>query len=87
LERQIHSFLFARLLKSKNKKGVLELAKKGQNIQAPVDTIKNPYVLNNWGQSKIIIGQIGWVSRQHNSQIFRYFSTSPLTGPIYLNQN
>lgn len=40
LERQIHSFLFARLLKSKNKNGVLELAKKGQHIQAPVNTIK-----------------------------------------------
>jgi len=49
LERQIHSFLFARLLKSKNKNGVLELSKKGQHIQAPVDTIKNPYVLDFLG--------------------------------------
>jgi predicted nuclease of restriction endonuclease-like (RecB) superfamily len=49
LERQIHSFLFARLLKSKNKNGVLELAKKGQHIQAPADTIKNPYVLDFLG--------------------------------------
>ncbi len=49
LERQIHSFLFARLLKSKNKSGVLELAKKGQEIQKPEDTIKNPYVLDFLG--------------------------------------
>jgi predicted nuclease of restriction endonuclease-like (RecB) superfamily len=49
LERQIHSFLFARLLKSKNKNGVLELAKKGQHIQTPADTIKNPYVLDFLG--------------------------------------
>lgn len=49
LERQIHSFLFARLLKSKNKSGVLELAKKGQEIQKPEDAIKNPYVLDFLG--------------------------------------
>ena len=49
MERQIHSFLFARLLKSKNKNGILELSKKGQHIQAPVDTIKNPYVLDFLG--------------------------------------
>jgi len=45
LERQIHSFLFARLLKSRDKDGVLELAKKGQVIKSPVDSMKDPYVL------------------------------------------
>ena len=30
LERRIHSFLFARLLKSKDKNGVLQLATEGQ---------------------------------------------------------
>ncbi len=49
LERQIHSFLFARLLKSKNKSGVMELAKSGQEIQKPEDAIKNPYVLDFLG--------------------------------------
>jgi predicted nuclease of restriction endonuclease-like (RecB) superfamily len=49
LERQVHSFLFARLLKSKNKSGVMELAKKGQEIQKPEDAIKNPYVLDFLG--------------------------------------
>ena len=49
LERQIHSFLFARLLKSRDKNGVLELAKDGQAVRNPVDTIKDPYVLDFLG--------------------------------------
>ncbi|HOW51907.1 MAG TPA: PDDEXK nuclease domain-containing protein [bacterium] len=46
LERQIHTFLFARLLKSRNKKGLMALTKKGQDIQEPIDAIKHPYVLD-----------------------------------------
>lgn len=49
LERQIHSFLFARLLKSRDKEGVLKLAAEGQAIEKPVDTIKDPYVLDFLG--------------------------------------
>lgn len=49
LERQIHSFLFARLLKSRDKNGVLKLATEGQVIEMPVDTIKDPYVLDFLG--------------------------------------
>jgi predicted nuclease of restriction endonuclease-like (RecB) superfamily len=46
LERQIHTFLFARLLKSRNKEGVMALIKAGQELAQPIDTIKNPYVLD-----------------------------------------
>jgi len=46
LERHIHSFLFARLLKSRNKAGVLKLASGGQVINQPIDVIKHPYVLD-----------------------------------------
>lgn len=46
LERQIHTFLFARLLKSRDKAGVLSLARKGMQISHPMDAIKNPYVLD-----------------------------------------
>jgi predicted nuclease of restriction endonuclease-like (RecB) superfamily len=46
LERQIHSLLFARLLKSRDKDGVLALAEKGQTISKPIDVIKQPYVLD-----------------------------------------
>lgn len=46
LRRQIHTFLFARLLKSRDKAGVLALATKGQEITKPIDAIKNPYVLD-----------------------------------------
>ncbi|MDZ7699221.1 MAG: DUF1016 N-terminal domain-containing protein [Deltaproteobacteria bacterium] len=40
LERQIHSFLFARLLKSRDKEGVLQLAAEGQTVEKPSDTLK-----------------------------------------------
>jgi len=46
LERQIHSFLFARLLKSRDKGGVLALAEHGQTVSQPIDVIKQPYVLD-----------------------------------------
>ena len=49
LERQIHTFLFARLLKSKDKDGVMELARDGQLIETASDIIKNPYVLDFLG--------------------------------------
>jgi predicted nuclease of restriction endonuclease-like (RecB) superfamily len=46
LERQIHSLLFARLLKSRDKAGVLALADQGQTVRQPIDVIKQPYVLD-----------------------------------------
>lgn len=45
LERQVNSLLFFRLLKSRDKQGLLELANEGQAIHRPVDAIKDPYVL------------------------------------------
>jgi predicted nuclease of restriction endonuclease-like (RecB) superfamily len=45
LERQIHSLLFERLLKSRDKDGMLALANEGQIVERPVDAIKDPYVL------------------------------------------
>jgi predicted nuclease of restriction endonuclease-like (RecB) superfamily len=45
LERQINSLLFERLLKSRDKKGVLALANKGQEIARPIDIMKDPIVL------------------------------------------
>jgi len=46
LERQIHTQLFARLLKSRDQVGVLDLASRGQTLERPVDVIKHPYVLD-----------------------------------------
>ena len=40
LQRQIDSGLFMRLAQSKDKKGVLALAKKGQIIRSPQDVVK-----------------------------------------------
>ncbi len=45
LERQINAFLFERLAKSRDKKGVLALANEGQMLARPQDAIKDPYVL------------------------------------------
>jgi predicted nuclease of restriction endonuclease-like (RecB) superfamily len=45
LERQISSLLFERLLKSRDKKGVLALANEGLLPARPRDAIKDPYVL------------------------------------------
>ena len=45
LERQMASFLFERLAKSRDKKGVLALANEGQVPIRPQDVIKDPYVL------------------------------------------
>ena len=46
LERQIDSLLFARLLKSRDKNGLLELTTRGQVINEPTDELKDPYVLD-----------------------------------------
>ncbi len=45
LERQIASLLFERLALSRDKQGVMELARKGQEIRQPSDLVKDPYVL------------------------------------------
>lgn len=45
VERQINSLLYERLALSKDKKGLLRLAKKGQEIQRPVDVFKDPVVM------------------------------------------
>ncbi|MGP8329709.1 MAG: PDDEXK nuclease domain-containing protein [Methanosarcinaceae archaeon] len=45
LKRQKKSSLFLRLAASRDKKGILQLAKQGQNIAKPGDLIREPYVL------------------------------------------
>lgn len=45
LERQMNSFLFERLAKSRDKQGVLALANEGQALNRAQDVIKDPYVL------------------------------------------
>ena len=46
LIRQKKSSLYLRLAASKDKKGILELAQKGQTIQNPSDIIREPYTLD-----------------------------------------
>jgi predicted nuclease of restriction endonuclease-like (RecB) superfamily len=45
LERQISSLLFERLLKSRDKEGVVALSNEGLEPHKPADLIKDPYVL------------------------------------------
>lgn len=45
LKRQKKSSLFLRLAASKDKAGILKLAKQGQIVENPVDLIREPYVL------------------------------------------
>lgn len=49
LERQIHSLLYDRLALSKDKKGLMKLATKGQDIQQPTDIFKDPVVIEFLG--------------------------------------
>lgn len=49
LKRQINSMLFERVGLSKDKQGVLELAKQGQLITQPSELFKDPYVLEFTG--------------------------------------
>src|SRR3990167_1478367 len=49
LERQINSLLFDRLAKSKDKNGLLALARDGQEINKPEDAIKEPLILEFLG--------------------------------------
>jgi len=51
LERQKGSLLFERLALSRDKKGLMRLAQKGQELQTYEDMIKDPYVLEFTGLS------------------------------------
>ncbi len=49
MERQISSLLFERLALSRDKLGLMALATEGQEIQSPLDVIKDPVVLEFLG--------------------------------------
>jgi predicted nuclease of restriction endonuclease-like (RecB) superfamily len=49
LQRQIASLLFERLALSKDRDGVLALARAGQELHRPADLVKDPYVLEFTG--------------------------------------
>ncbi len=53
LQRQFDSSLYERLALSKDKKGVKQLAQKGQIIEKPEDVVKDPYVLEFLGLKEL----------------------------------
>jgi predicted nuclease of restriction endonuclease-like (RecB) superfamily len=53
LERRLNSLLFDRLVLSKDKVGVMQLALKDQEINKPADAIKEPVVLDSLDSRKV----------------------------------
>ncbi len=51
-KRQLESGLYERLALSRNKKGILDLARKGQIVQKPQDILKSPLVLEFLGMDE-----------------------------------
>ncbi len=49
LHRQFDTALYQRLVLSRDKKGVKKLSEKGQIIEKPKDTVKDPYILEFFG--------------------------------------
>lgn len=49
LKRQFAASLYERLALSRDKKGVLELSRRGQKVEKPEDVVKDPYVLEFLG--------------------------------------
>jgi len=49
LQRQVNTFLYERLLKSKDRDEVLSFANKGQEVLSPADAIKEPLLLDFLG--------------------------------------
>ncbi len=49
LERQVASLLFERLAKSRDKKKVMALARRGHQVETPADVMKEPFVLEFLG--------------------------------------
>src|SRR3989338_3876289 len=49
LTRQINSLLFERLAKSRDKAGLMTLAKRGQEVAQPADVFKDPVVIEFLG--------------------------------------
>lgn len=49
LDRQVSSLLWERLSASRDKEGLLALARDGQQVQTPADFVKDPYILEFTG--------------------------------------
>jgi predicted nuclease of restriction endonuclease-like (RecB) superfamily len=46
MERQIHTQLHLRLRKSRDKRGVMDLARRGQIVERPIDALKDPVMMD-----------------------------------------
>ena len=88
LERQINSLLYERLALSKDKKGLMSLATKGQEIQKPADVFKDPLIVQQEGSRKVsravslynldVIISIGYRIKSQRGTQFRIWATERL---------
>jgi predicted nuclease of restriction endonuclease-like (RecB) superfamily len=67
MKRQIDTSLFQRLALSKNKKGILALAKKGHIIKVPKDAIKSPFIFEFLGIENTILKEKGLETKLINN--------------------
>lgn len=65
LNRQFDSALFERLAIGRNKEGILALGQEGQEIHAPKDLVKDPYVLEFLGLPE----EVSYTERELESRI------------------
>lgn len=95
LKRQMKSMLFHRLALSKDKKGVLELSKQGQDIQKAEDILKDPYVLeflnipqsNQYLESELeerLISNLQKFLLELGNGLVPYYLQSPAANPLLL---
>jgi len=61
LERQINSLLYDRLALSRDKKGLMRLAKNGQEILTPADVFKDPVVIE-------FLGYVNYYDRERRTE-------------------
>lgn len=83
LERQINSLLFERLALSKDKKGLMKLAKKGQEIQKSEDLVKDPYILEFVGlKGESHLRESNLVGKYIDGEVEKCSLPSPTHAPL-----
>ena len=60
LKRQKKASLFLRLAASKDKEGILHLAKQGQSVSRPEDVIRDPYILDFLKIPELYLAKPSW---------------------------
>jgi predicted nuclease of restriction endonuclease-like (RecB) superfamily len=91
LERQVASFLFERLARSRDKKKVMALARRGHQVETPADVIKEPFVLeflslderSEWRERELVLVdlKLGKLTHQDLGQMQMYVNCAACACP------